>query len=136
MLHVMDIMGPVVTYVEVTFVKYHTFLFIAILPMLICDMHHYAHLIWVIVLTLYIILWLWGVIFRKVNHWKYCSKREGVPAYSELLIFPPCHIDMLNVLLDISMELWNKFTYLHLVGNKINNVIKQHKNIYMNINLC
>ena len=46
MLHVMDVLGPVVTYVEVTFFQYHTFLFIAIWPMLIrADMHHYAHLL-------------------------------------------------------------------------------------------
>ena len=45
MLHVMDVMGPVITYVEVTFFQYNTFLFIAILSMLICDMHHYAHLL-------------------------------------------------------------------------------------------
>ena len=30
MFHIMDVMGPVVTYVEVTFFQYHTFLFIAI----------------------------------------------------------------------------------------------------------
>ncbi len=57
-LHVMDVMGPVVTYVEVTFFHYHTFLFSAIWPMLISDMDHYAHLLRVIVLTLYFILWL------------------------------------------------------------------------------
>ena len=45
MLHVMDVMGLVVTYVEVTFFQYHTFLFTAILPMSIPDMHHYAHLL-------------------------------------------------------------------------------------------
>ena len=44
-LHVMDVMGPVVTYVEVNFFQYHTFLFIAIYPMSISDMDHYAHLL-------------------------------------------------------------------------------------------
>ena len=38
MLHIMDVMGMVFTYVEVTL--YHTFLFIAIFPMPIHDMHH------------------------------------------------------------------------------------------------
>ena len=41
----MDVTGLVVTYVEVTFFKYHMFLFIAIWPMSIHDMHHYAHLL-------------------------------------------------------------------------------------------
>ena len=45
MLHVMDVIGLVITYVEVTLFQYHTFLFIAIFPMLIRDMHHYAHLL-------------------------------------------------------------------------------------------
>ena len=45
MLHVMDVMGLVITYVEVTFFQYHTFLFIAIWPMLIRDMKHYAQLL-------------------------------------------------------------------------------------------
>ena len=54
----MDVMGPVVTYVEVTFFQDHMFLFIAIWPMSISDMDHYAHLLWVIVLTLYFILCL------------------------------------------------------------------------------
>ena len=54
----MDVMGPVVTYVEVNFFQYHMFLFIAVWPMLISDMDHYAHLLWVIVLTLNFILWL------------------------------------------------------------------------------
>ena len=58
MLHVMDVMGLVVTYVEVTFFQYHMFLFIAIWPMSICHMDHYAHMLWVIVFTLYFILWL------------------------------------------------------------------------------
>ena len=40
MLHVMDVMGPIATYVEVTFFQYHTFLFIAIWPMSISDMDH------------------------------------------------------------------------------------------------
>ena len=57
-LHIMDVMGLVVTYVELTFFQYYTFLFIVIWPMSICDMDHYAHLLWVIVLNLYFILWL------------------------------------------------------------------------------
>ena len=67
MMHVMDVMGLVVSYLEVTFFQYHTFVFIAIWPMLIRDIDHYAHLLRVIVLTLYLILWLQGIIFRKVN---------------------------------------------------------------------
>ena len=58
MLHVMDVMGLVVTYVEVTFFQYHTLLFIAMWPMSISDMIHYAHLLGVIVLALYFIFWL------------------------------------------------------------------------------
>ena len=54
----MDVMGPVVTFVEVTFFQYHKFLFIAIWPMLIRDMDYYVDLLWVIVLNLYFILWL------------------------------------------------------------------------------
>ena len=53
----MDVMGIVVTYVEVNLFQYHMFLFIAIYPMSISDMDHYAHLLWVIVMTLYFILW-------------------------------------------------------------------------------
>ena len=45
MLHVMDVMGLVVTYVEVTLFQYHTFLFITIWPMSIRDMDHYTHLL-------------------------------------------------------------------------------------------
>ena len=42
MLQVMNFMGPVITYVEVTLFKYHMFLFITIYPMSISDMEHYA----------------------------------------------------------------------------------------------
>ena len=45
MLDVMDVMGPVVTYVEVNLFQYHMFLFIFICPMSICDMGHYAYLL-------------------------------------------------------------------------------------------
>ena len=45
MLHVMDVMGLILTYVEVNFFQYHRFLFIAIWPMSIRNMDHYAHLL-------------------------------------------------------------------------------------------
>ena len=38
MFHIMDVMGPVVTYIEVTLFQYHTFVFIAIWPMSISYM--------------------------------------------------------------------------------------------------
>ena len=45
MLHIMDVMGLVITYVELSFFQYHTFIFIAIWPMSISNMDHYAHLL-------------------------------------------------------------------------------------------
>ena len=45
MLHVMDVMGLVNTYVEVTFFQNHTFLFILMWTMSISDMDHYDHML-------------------------------------------------------------------------------------------
>jgi hypothetical protein len=45
MLHIMEVVGLIITYVEDTFHQYHMPLFATIYPMLVSDMEHYAHLI-------------------------------------------------------------------------------------------
>ena len=57
-LHIMDVVGSIITYIEVNLFKYHPLLFTTTWTMPISDMYHYAHLIWMIVLTLYLIFWL------------------------------------------------------------------------------
>ena len=45
LLHAINVMSLVVTYVEVIFFQYHMFIFIAIWPMSITNMDHFAHLL-------------------------------------------------------------------------------------------
>ena len=68
-LYKIQVMTPVITYVKLILLQYNLVLFSTICPMSIADMDHYADLIWVIILTLNLVLWLKSVVFHKIDHW-------------------------------------------------------------------
>ena len=66
--YIVEVMAPIITYVEVIFLQNFSFLFTSIWAMLICDMDHQGNLLIVIILTLDLILRLQSVVLRKINN--------------------------------------------------------------------
>ena len=58
MMYIVEVMAPIITYVEVIFFQNVSFLFTAIWAMSVCDMDHQGNLLRMIILTLNLILGL------------------------------------------------------------------------------
>ena len=68
MLHIMQIMASVITYVKVCLLLYYPIVNVALRAMPIRNMYHDANLVGMVVLTLNFILWLKGVVFCKIHN--------------------------------------------------------------------
>ena len=68
MLHIMQIMAFVITYVKVCLLMYYPIVNAAIRDMPIRNMYHDADLVGMVVLTLNFISWLKGVAFYKIRN--------------------------------------------------------------------
>ena len=68
MLHIMQIMAYVITYVKVCLLMYYHVDNVALGAMPIRNMYHDADLVRMVVLTLNFILWLKGVVFCKIHN--------------------------------------------------------------------
>ena len=66
MTYIVEVMEPIITYVEVIFLHNLSLLFTAIWA--ICDMHHQGNVLRVIILTLDLILRLKSVFLGKINN--------------------------------------------------------------------
>ena len=67
MTYTVEVMAPIITYVEVIFFQNFSLLFSTIWAMPICDMHHQGNLLRVIILNLDLILRLQSVFIDKIN---------------------------------------------------------------------
>ena len=68
MVHIMQIIASVITYVKVCLLMYYPVVNTALRAMLIRNMYHDADLFGMVVLTLNFILWLKGVVFCKIHN--------------------------------------------------------------------
>ena len=68
MAYIVEVMEPIITYVEVIFLHNFSLPFTVIYPMPICDIHHQGNLLRVIILTLDLILRLHSVVLGKINN--------------------------------------------------------------------
>ena len=68
MMYIVEVMEPIITYVEVIFLHNFSFPFSLIYAMPICDMDHQGNLHRVIILTLDLILILESVVLDKINN--------------------------------------------------------------------
>ena len=68
MLHIMQIMAYVITYVKFCLLLYYPVVNVAPRAMPIRNMYHDVDLVRMVVLTLNLILWLNGVVFCKIHN--------------------------------------------------------------------
>ena len=67
-LHIMQIMASVITYVKVCLLLYYPVVNAALRAMPIRNMYHDAKFVEMVVFTLNFILWLKGVVFYKIHN--------------------------------------------------------------------
>src|SRR5271156_6391876 len=115
MTYIVEVVAPIITYVEVIFLQNFSLLFSAIWAMPICDMDHQGNLLRVIILTLDLILRLQSVVLGKINNKKYNTTGKCISAYSKLLILPSGQVDMLNILMCLFNKFLDKVTNFYLV---------------------
>ena len=99
MTYIVEVMEPIITYVEVIFPQNLSLLFSAIWAMPICDMDHQGNLLRVIILTFDLILRLQSVVLSKINHCKYSTTGKCISAYSTShpAIGPSGHAEHIDV---------------------------------------
>ena len=68
MLHIMQIMTSVITYVKFCLLLYYPIVNASLRAMPVHNMYHDADLVGMVVLTLNFILWLKGVVFCKIHN--------------------------------------------------------------------
>ena len=68
MTYIVEVVAPIITYVEVIFLQNFSLLFSAIWAMPICDMDHQGNLLRVIILNLDLMLRLQSVVLGKINN--------------------------------------------------------------------